>query len=88
MTLYLSKFLVKIIKSTSAEINTKIYTKFVNMLPAPNKYSTKLKLNIATNPQFNPPIMVNTKDDFNKIFIFPPFSNIIVSNIEIFIHYK
>ena len=58
------------------------------MLPAPNKYSTKLKLKIATNPQFKPPIMVNTKDDFNKIFIFPPFYSIKVYNILFFIHCK
>jgi len=71
---YLSKFLVKIPISIIPDSITNTYTIIVSSEPSPNKYSTKLKLNSPTNPQFKQPIILITKLVLNNVFTkVPPF---------------
>ena len=73
--------------SIKPDINTNTYTILVNREPSPNKYSTKLKLNSPTRPQFIHPIMLNTNELLNNVFINFLLDNNIFTKNYIIIHH-
>ena len=54
------------------ETITSTYTILVSNEPSPRRYSTKLKLNRPTKPQFKHPIILNTNVLLNNVFILIP----------------
>ena len=73
--------------STNPDINTSTYTILVIREPSPNKYSTKLKLNSPTNPQFIHPIILSASDDLYSVFISFLLDNNIFNKNYVIIHH-